>query len=59
MKKAENIQLYMLLVLFVGLGICIVYGILKNDRIIIILNSFSFIIHVILTDLIMKCKKDK
>ncbi len=34
-KKAENVSLWMLLVLFVGLGLWAYYGILKNDWIII------------------------
>jgi MtN3 and saliva related transmembrane protein len=56
-KKAENISLFMLLVLFVGLGCWIVYGVLKADWIIIISNSFSFIVNVVLTFLTIKYKK--
>ena len=56
-KKAENISLYMLFVLFLGVSCWIVYGILKKDWIIIISNSFSLIINVILTVLAINYKK--
>ena len=53
-KKAENISILMLLVLFVGLGLWIYYGILKKD--LIISNSFSFIINVLLVIFALKYK---
>jgi MtN3 and saliva related transmembrane protein len=56
-KKADNISLNMLLVLFVGVGCWIVYGILKKDWIIIISNSFSLIINIVLTVLALRYKK--
>ena len=56
-KKAENISLYMLFILFLGVGCWIAYGILKKDWIIIISNSFSLIINAILTVLAIKYKK--
>lgn len=55
-KKAENISLYTLFVLFLSVSCWVVYGILKNDWIIIISNSFSFIINVLLTVLAIKYK---
>ena len=55
-KKAENISLYMLFVLFLGVSCWIVYGILKNDWIIIISNSFSFVVNLALTVLTLKYK---
>ena len=55
-KKAENISLYMLFVLFLGVSCWIVYGLLKNDWIIIISNSFSFVINLALTVLTLKYK---
>ena len=55
-KKAEDISLYMLFVLFLGVSCWIVYGILKNDWIIIISNSFSFVINLALTVLTLKYK---
>jgi len=56
-KKAENISMNMLLVLFLGVGCWIVYGVLKKDWIIIISNTFSLVINVLLTVLAMKYKK--
>ena len=55
-KKAENISLWMLLVLFVGLGLWIYYGVLKEDIIIIISNSFSLNINVLLAFFSIKYK---
>ena len=57
-KKAESVSLLMLLVLFVGLGLWVYYGILKNDWIIIISNSFSFIINLVLAIFSIKYKKE-
>ncbi len=47
-KKAENISYFMLFILLTGLGGWIWYGILKNDYPIIITNSFSFLINLII-----------
>jgi MtN3 and saliva related transmembrane protein len=47
-KKANDISYGMMLVLFAGLGLWIAYGVLKNDMIIIISNSFSFFINLLL-----------
>lgn len=55
-KKAENISMVMLSVLFAGLGLWIYYGILKNDWILIISNSFSFVINFILGCFAIKYK---
>lgn len=38
-KKADDISVFMLVVLFVGVGCWVMYGILKTDWIIIISNS--------------------
>ncbi len=56
-KKAENVSLVMLAVLFVGLGLWIWYGVLKEDWIIIVSNSFSFIINIILAYFAIRYKK--
>jgi MtN3 and saliva related transmembrane protein len=56
-KKAENVSLVMLAVLFVGLGLWVYYGVLKEDIIIIVSNSFSFIINVLLVVFTLKFKK--
>lgn len=56
-KKAEDVSLWMLLVLFVGLGLWVYYGFLKNDMIIIISNLFSFIVNILLAGFAIKYKK--
>jgi len=58
-KKAENVSLWMLLVLFIGLGLWVYYGMLKKDLIIIISNAFSFIINLLLAVFAIKYKKEK
>lgn len=45
-KKAEDISLKMFLVLLTGLGLWIYYGSLKKDWILIIANSFSFVLNL-------------
>ncbi|HEV7781268.1 MAG TPA: SemiSWEET transporter [Chitinophagaceae bacterium] len=47
-KKVENVSVWMLLILVVGLGLWVAYGILKKDPIIVITNSFSFLVNVII-----------
>ena len=44
-KKADDISSIMLLVLIAGLGLWIYYGFLKKDWILIIANSFSFLLN--------------
>ncbi len=56
-KKADGISVFMLLVLFIGVGCWVAYGILKKDWIIIISNSFSFIVNMVLTILTIRFKK--
>ena len=56
-KKASDISVYMLIILFVGLGCWVVYGFLKKDWLIIISNSFSFVVNMALTILTIKYKK--
>lgn len=56
-KKAENVSLSMLAILFAGLGLWIYYGLLKDDWIIILSNAFSFIINIILACFAIKYKR--
>ena len=56
-KKASDISVYMLVILFAGVGCWVVYGVLKKDWIIIISNSFSFVVNMALTILTIKYKK--
>ena len=55
-KKAENISVGMLAVLFTGLALWIWYGSLKKDWIILISNAFSLIINIITLVLTLKYK---
>ncbi len=45
-KKAEDISLAMLLVLFCGVGLWIYYGVLKKDIPIIVTNGFSLLVNI-------------
>lgn len=56
-KKAGSVSLLMLLILLIGIGLWVYYGILKKDLIIIISNSFSFIINVFLGVFAIKYKQ--
>ena len=47
-KKADDISYLMLFILLTGLGGWVWYGILKEDYPIIITNSFSFLVNVII-----------
>lgn len=58
-RKAESISLGMLLILFVGLGLWVYYGILKSDLIIIISNSFSFVVNILLAIFSIKYKSER
>ncbi len=55
-KEAKNVSIMMMLILFAGIGLWIIYGILKNDWIIIISNAFSFIINLLLGIFTLKYK---
>jgi MtN3 and saliva related transmembrane protein len=55
-KKAENVSLGMLLILFGGLALWVYYGFLRKDLIIIISNSFSFMVNLVLAILALKYK---
>jgi len=57
-KKANDVSLGMLAILFAGLGMWIYYGYLKKDLIIIIANSFSFFINLLLAGFAMKYKNN-
>jgi MtN3 and saliva related transmembrane protein len=55
-KKAGSVSLLMLATLLIGLILWVVYGILKNDYIIIISNGFSLIVNIITSVLTLKYK---
>jgi MtN3 and saliva related transmembrane protein len=56
-KKAESVSLPMLGVLFAGLVLWVVYGIMKEDWIIIISNAVSMILNTCTAILSIKYKK--
>ena len=58
-KKAENISFLTLVVLFIGLGCWIYYGVLKEDWIIIISNSISVFINLMIMVLTLRYRHKK
>ncbi|MBT1703989.1 SemiSWEET family sugar transporter [Chryseosolibacter indicus] len=57
-KKAEDLSLFYLLILFVGISLWIWYGVLRNDVPIIATNSFSALLNGIVIILGIKYKKN-
>ena len=55
-KKSKDLSIAMLLVLVIGLGLWIFYGLLKKDWIIIISNSISLLINVAVVVLTVRYK---
>ncbi len=47
-KKAENVSVWMLIVLILGLALWTVYGVLKKDWPIIVTNCFSISLNAVL-----------
>lgn len=58
-KKAEDISIFFLLILFCGLGLWIWYGVLKEDLPILATNSFSLLINCAMIVLGLKYKNKK
>ena len=50
-KKADDVSVLMLLVLIIGLGLWVVYGFLRDDWPLIITNSFSFLLNLVVLTL--------
>ena len=55
-KKANDISYFMLFILITGIGGWIWYGILKNDYPIIITNTFSFLVNLLVIGFSIKYK---
>lgn len=55
-KQAGAISLVTLLILFLGVGLWIYYGILKKDLPIIITNSFSLVVNIAIIFFSLKYK---
>lgn len=58
-KEVDDISIVMLLTLMTGLGLWIYYGILRTDWPIILTNSFSFLLNVIIIVLRFRYKRRK
>ncbi len=56
-KKASTISFWMLGVLFAGCGLWIYYGVLKSDWIIIISNTLSILLNILITAFALKYQK--
>ena len=56
-KKAEDISLFYLLILFTGLGLWIWYGVLCDDLPILVTNGFSLVINGIVIVLGIRYKR--
>jgi MtN3 and saliva related transmembrane protein len=56
-KKAEDISLIMLLILLTGVGGWAWYGVMKEDYPIIVTNSFSFLLNLLIIFFSRKYKK--
>jgi|SRR5688572_24438128 len=56
-KKAEDISLFYLVILFIGLGLWIWYGFLRDDIPILVTNGFSLVINGIIIVLGIRYKK--
>jgi MtN3 and saliva related transmembrane protein len=58
-KQADDISYRMLFILLTGLAAWIWYGVLKNDYPIIITNSFSLLVNLIVIFFTIKYKKKR
>lgn len=56
-KKAEDISLFYLIILFIGLALWIWYGFLREDLPIIVTNGFSLILNGIIIVLGVRYKR--
>lgn len=58
-KQAGDISLGMLIILTIGQILWIIYGVMKNDWIIIISNSFSLLVDIVTLVLSVRYKKNE
>lgn len=58
-KKVEDLSLTMFISLLIGVSLWIVYGILRKDLPIILTNSFSVMLNIIIVILRYKYKRNK
>lgn len=57
-KKAENVSFGMIAILFIGLVLWVIYGVFKKDYIIIVANSISLLINILIVIFSIKYKKN-
>lgn len=57
-KKAEDISLFYLVILFIGLGLWIWYGLLRDDIPIVVTNAFALVINGIIIVLGIRYRKN-
>lgn len=53
-KKADDVSLFMLVVLMLGVATWVIYGIMREDMPIIVTNSFSFLVNITMIFLRLK-----
>ncbi len=58
-KKADDVSIPMLLVLFSGIALWIYYGYLKQDLPILLTNSFSLLVNIVIIFFTFKFKQKK
>lgn len=56
-KKAEDLSLFYLIILFIGIALWIWYGFLREDTPIIATNSFSLLVNTVVIILGIKYKR--
>lgn len=57
-KKAEDLSLFYLIILLVGLGLWVWYGVMRDDMPIILTNSFSLALNVAIIILGVRFKRN-
>lgn len=58
-KKAEDISLFYLIILFIGLSLWVWYGVLREDVPIIVTNGFSLVINGIIIVFGIRFKRER
>lgn len=56
-KKADDVSLFMLVVLMLGVATWVVYGVIRDDMPIIVTNSFSLLVNI--TMIILRLKYNR
>lgn len=56
-KKVSNVSPVMFAILMIGVGLWVVYGVLKSDSPIILTNGTSFLLNTLMLILMLRYKK--